>query len=100
MNVHDLNLRPPAALLLFAAIFTVLRPGPVFAQGAKPERTSARSSSAARNSNQAENGARPTASPEPKETGLTQRVNEITSLFGLPITNSMIVEPRDNQGQA
>jgi F-type H+-transporting ATPase subunit a len=38
-----------------------------------------------------EKGDRPVVSPEPKETGLTQEAVEIGRVFGLPITNSMVV---------
>jgi F-type H+-transporting ATPase subunit a len=79
------------ALLLFAAILAGLGAGPGFAQDAKSEPTSATSSNAAIKANQAEDGARPAVSPEPKEEGLTQGANEIARLFGLPITNSMVV---------
>jgi F-type H+-transporting ATPase subunit a len=63
----------------------------VFAQDAGSRFTSATPSNAAVRSNPAENGARPVVSPEPKEEGLTQEANEIGRLFGLPITNSMVV---------
>jgi F-type H+-transporting ATPase subunit a len=91
MNVHGLNLQRPAALLLFATILTGLGVGPVFAQDATPERTSTTSANPATKSNQADTAAGRAASTEPEEAGLTQRANEITSLFGLPITNSMVV---------
>lgn len=36
-------------------------------------------------------GAQPVVSPEPKETGLPQEAVELGRVFGLPITNSMVV---------
>jgi F-type H+-transporting ATPase subunit a len=78
-------------LLLFPTVFAVLGAGMVFAQDAGSRLTSATPSNAAVRSNPAENGARPAVSPEPKEQGLTQEANEIARLFGLPITNSMVV---------
>jgi F-type H+-transporting ATPase subunit a len=63
----------------------------VFAQEAGSGLISATSSNAALRSNPTENGPRPAASPEPKEQGLTQEANVIARLFGLPITNSMVV---------
>jgi F-type H+-transporting ATPase subunit a len=75
------------ALLLFLAIFAGLGTGVLFAQDASSPPPSATSSGSAGKSNQAENAAR----PELEEEGLTQEANEIARLFGLPITNSMIV---------
>jgi F-type H+-transporting ATPase subunit a len=79
------------ALILFTPILAGLGPCPVLAQGPNSEPTSAKYSNVASKSNQAENGARPTESPEPEERGLTQKANEIGNLFGLPVTNSMVV---------
>jgi F-type H+-transporting ATPase subunit a len=83
--------RKLAALVLFPTILVGLGTGLVFAQDAQPTPTSAASSSAAVQSNHVENGVRPPASPEPEEAGLTQEANVIVRLFGLPITNSMVV---------
>jgi F-type H+-transporting ATPase subunit a len=79
MIAHELNLKC-TALMFSAAIFIGLGTGRGFAQDAKP--TSATSSNAAIKSNQGGPGT------EPEERGLTQKANEI---FGLPITNSMVV---------
>jgi F-type H+-transporting ATPase subunit a len=59
--------------------------GPAFAQVAHP--IPGTPAQAAR----AENGATPAASPEPKERGLPRDAAEITRVFGLPVTNSMVV---------
>ena len=83
------NLRVP--LLLLPAFFAVLGAGMVFAQDAGSRLTSVTPSNAAVRANPTENGARPAVSPEPKEQGLTQEANVIARLFGLPITNSMVV---------
>jgi F-type H+-transporting ATPase subunit a len=91
MSVHHVNLQRIAAMLLFAAILVGLGAGPVFAQDAKSGRTSNTSANPASKSNQADPAAGRAASTEPEEAGLSQRPNEITSLFGLPITNSMVV---------
>jgi hypothetical protein len=85
------KLKPRVALLLFSAVFAGLWGSPVFAQDAKSRLTSEMSSKAAVKSNQAETGVRPEVSPEPKEPGLTQEAPEIARIFGLPITNSMVV---------
>jgi F-type H+-transporting ATPase subunit a len=79
------------ALLLFPTLFAALSAGLVFAQDAGQPLTSAAPSSAAVRSNPAENGAPAAARPEPEEQGLTQEANVIARLFGLPITNSMVV---------
>jgi F-type H+-transporting ATPase subunit a len=46
---------------------------------------------AAVQANREENGAHPAVSPKPKEHGLPRDAGEITRVFGLPITNSMVV---------
>ena len=76
-------------LLLVPVIFAGT--GVVFAQDASSRLTSATQSNAAVQSNSAENGVRPAVSPEPEERGLAQKADEIGHLFGLPITNSMVV---------
>src|SRR6516162_9482050 len=83
--------KPSVTLLLFPAVFAVLGAGMVFARDAGSRLASATPSNAAVRPNPAENGARPAVSPEPKEQGLTQEANVIARLFGLPITNSMVV---------
>jgi F-type H+-transporting ATPase subunit a len=79
------------ALMLFAGILAGLGTGPVFAQGTKSKPTSTPSSNGAIRSNQSGHGAGPAPSTAPEERGLTQKANEIGRLFGLPITNSMVV---------
>jgi F-type H+-transporting ATPase subunit a len=79
------------ALLLLTAIFAGLGDNPVIAQDAKAQLTPGTSSKATGKSDHAENGARPEGSPEPKERGLPQEAPELARLFGLPITNSMVV---------
>jgi F-type H+-transporting ATPase subunit a len=91
MNGHGLNLQRPAALLLFAAILTGVGAGPVFAQDGKAERTSRRSANPATKSNEADHAADLAASTGREVEGLTQKANEIARVFGLPITNSMVV---------
>jgi F-type H+-transporting ATPase subunit a len=80
-----------AALLLFPAVFAGLGTGLVFGQGGRSQLASTTSSNPAVIANHANNGAGPEVSPEPKEHGLPQEAAEITRLFGLPITNSMVV---------
>ena len=53
--------------------------------------TSVPSSGTAGETNRTENGAPPAVSSEPKEGGLTRDAAEVTRVFGLPITNSMVV---------
>jgi F-type H+-transporting ATPase subunit a len=69
--MNELNLKRTIALMLLAATLGGLGVGPVFAQDAKPDPAS--------------------ASTGPEERGLTPKANEIGHLFGLPITNSMVV---------
>jgi F-type H+-transporting ATPase subunit a len=83
--------QPGVALLLFPAIFAGLVAGVVFAQDAGSRLPSSTSSNSAVKSNRAENAVHPAVSSESEEKGLTQEANEITRLFGLPITNSMVV---------
>jgi F-type H+-transporting ATPase subunit a len=78
-------------LLLYPAIFVGLGSSPVFALDATSRLTSETSSKAAVKSNHVENEANAAVSSEPKEHGLTQEATEITRVFGLPITNSMVV---------
>jgi F-type H+-transporting ATPase subunit a len=91
MIAHGLNLKRTPVLMLFAAVFAVLGADMVLAQDAGSRRTSATPSNGAVRSDPTQNGAHPAGSPEPKEEGLTQEANEIARLFGLPITNSMVV---------
>ena len=78
-------------LLLLPVIFAVPASGMAFAQDAGSRPTPATQSNAAVRSKPAGNGVRPAVSPESEERGLTQKANEIGHLFGLPITNSMVV---------
>jgi F-type H+-transporting ATPase subunit a len=91
MIAYKLNLKRPAALTLFAAILAGLAAGPVFAQDSKSKPTSTTSPNGAIKPNHSGHRAGPAASPGPEERGLTQKANEIGHLFGLPITNSMVV---------
>jgi F-type H+-transporting ATPase subunit a len=90
MIAYELNLKRRMALMLFAAILGGLGAGPVFAQDAKVKRTSETSSNMSTKSDQPARGAGRGASTGQEEEGLTQEANEITRLFGLPITNSMV----------
>jgi F-type H+-transporting ATPase subunit a len=85
---YGLNLKRTMALMLCAGVLAGLGAGPAFAQGTKSKPTSTTSPNAASKSNQSGPGAGPAASTGPEERGLTQHANEI---FGLPITNSMVV---------
>jgi F-type H+-transporting ATPase subunit a len=89
--IVELSRKHLVALILFAAVLAGWGAAQVFAQEAKSEPSPATSSSTAINSNKAEHGAGPAASGEPEEEGLSQGANEIARLFGLPITNSMVV---------
>jgi F-type H+-transporting ATPase subunit a len=89
--MYELNLKGSTALMVLAAILAGLRPGSASAQDARPEPTGAASSKAAIESNQPEHGDGQATSTLQEEVGLTQKANEIASLFGLPITNSMVV---------
>jgi F-type H+-transporting ATPase subunit a len=91
MIAQEPKLKHMVALLLFLAVLAGLGAGLVFAQDARSQFPSATSSNTTAKSNHADNGARPTVSSGPEEHGLTQEANEIARLFGLPITNSMVV---------
>jgi F-type H+-transporting ATPase subunit a len=91
MIASELNLNRPAALMFLAATLVGLGADPVFAQHAKSGPASGTSSNAAIKSDQAEHAASPAASTGPEEEGLTQKANELARVFGLPITNSMVV---------
>jgi len=91
MNASAPRLQLRMALLLFASVFAALSAGMVFGKDEGSGLTSATPTKAAVQSKPAENGARTAVSPEPEEEGLTQEANKIGSLFGLPITNSMVV---------
>jgi F-type H+-transporting ATPase subunit a len=88
---YGLNLKRAMALLLFAGVLAGLGAGLVFAQGTRSKPTSTTSPNGAIKSSQSGQGAGPAASTGPEERGLTQKANEIGSVFGLPITNSMVV---------
>ena len=79
------------ALLLFPAVFAGLGTGLVSAQDGRSRLASTTSSNPAVMANHAKNHAGPEVSTEPKEHGLPQEATEIERLFGLPITNSMVV---------
>jgi F-type H+-transporting ATPase subunit a len=82
------------ALLLSLAIVTGLCAGPVFAAAEGVSATqfpSKPSSGAAVRSNHAENGSRSAARPKAKEHGLTRKALEIGHLWGVPITNSLVL---------
>jgi F-type H+-transporting ATPase subunit a len=88
---YALNLKRAMALLLFAGVLAGLGAGLVFAQGTQSKPTSTTSPNGAIKSSQSGQGPGPAASTGPEERGLTQKANEIGHLFGLPITNSMVV---------
>jgi F-type H+-transporting ATPase subunit a len=79
------------ALLLLPAVFAGLGTGVVFAQDASSRLPSATSSNSAAKSNQAEEAVHPAVNTGSDEQGLTQEANEIARLFGMAITNSMVV---------
>lgn len=78
------------ALVLFVS-FVGLSADLTFAARAPAEVASVTSASAVASQSVPEPGSLSPAAPEQEEHGLTQRAVEITRLFGLPITNSMIV---------
>jgi F-type H+-transporting ATPase subunit a len=98
MIAHELKQKRTPALMLFAAIFAGLGAGLVLAQNTRSLPNSATSSNAVVKSNQAESGVGFAESgvglasnTGPEEEGLTQAANVIFRIFGLPITNSMVV---------
>jgi F-type H+-transporting ATPase subunit a len=91
MIPYEPKMKYGRAPILFAAILAALGAGPVLAQDAKSEPTSAKSSNAASKSNRSRHGAGQETSTGPEKEGLTQEANEVARLFGLPITNSMVV---------
>ena len=91
MSVQKPKWRHSTALLLFLTV--VARPGAglLFAEAPETRLPSTPSSGGAVSSNHVENDSHSAASPEVKEHGLTQEAVEIARVFGLPITNSMVV---------
>jgi F-type H+-transporting ATPase subunit a len=91
MLIQKHELRHRVTLFLFSVVFAGLGSSPVFAQNATSPPTSETPSKTDVKSNHADNGARPEVSPEPEKHGLPQEAPEIARIFGLPITNSMVV---------
>jgi F-type H+-transporting ATPase subunit a len=91
MIAQEPKRKPTVALVLFLAAFAEFGAGPLLAQEANSPLRSATSFNAAVVSSQAENGASPLVSPKPEAEGLPREATEIGRLFGLPITNSMVV---------
>jgi F-type H+-transporting ATPase subunit a len=89
MIAQILRVKHPATLLLLCAVLA--SPGSAFAGDEASSSIPANSSARTDKPDDATKGAGSTAKPEPEEEGLTQEANEITRLFGLPITNSMVV---------
>jgi F-type H+-transporting ATPase subunit a len=79
------------AVMLLAALFIGLSVNVTLAVGAEPEVASAISGSTVAGSDTPEQGGAPATNPEEEEHGLPQKAADITRVFGLPISNSMIV---------
>jgi F-type H+-transporting ATPase subunit a len=84
-----LTLRTKLALLILAAIFMGLNASLVYA--AESQVASAKSANATASNLVTEQGGAPAAVVEEEEHHLSQKAVEITRVFSLPITNSMIV---------
>jgi F-type H+-transporting ATPase subunit a len=82
---------PGYQLLLVPIALAGLCAGPACAQDRQSPPTTAPAFRAPAQGNRDANGARPATNPEPKEHGLPRGAGEITRVFGLPITNSMVV---------
>jgi F-type H+-transporting ATPase subunit a len=91
MVLQEVKLALAVALLCFPSVFPVLDTGILFAQEADSQVPSTTSSKVAVEGNHAGKGASLAVSTLPEEPALTQKANEITRIFGLPITNSMVV---------
>ena len=79
------------ALVLLAAIFGELSVSVKFAVGAESEVSSATSGSTLTDSDNSEQGVSRATIPQEEEHGLPQKADDLTRIFGLPISNSMIV---------
>jgi F-type H+-transporting ATPase subunit a len=79
-----LKLKTQWVLFLLTAVFMGLSAGLTFPAGTESDAASALSAKAA------EQG-QPATIPEPEHHGLSQKAVEIGSLFGFPVTNSMVV---------
>ena len=90
-HTRNPKLKLRAAMLLLPAVYLGLGSSLVLAQDANSRLTSETSSQSAVKANHAGNGERPGVSREPKEHGLPQEATEIARVFGLPVTNSMVV---------
>jgi F-type H+-transporting ATPase subunit a len=91
MIAQKSKLKHLEALLLVPAVFAALGTDLVFAEDGESRHASTTSSGSAAKANYSEDGTRSEVSPEPKEHGLAQEATEIGRVFGLPITNSMVV---------
>jgi F-type H+-transporting ATPase subunit a len=77
--------------LLVPVALACLCAGPAFAQVADPQPGSVPTPGTPGQADLAETGARPAEGSERKEHGLPRDAAEITRVFGLPVTNSMVV---------
>src|SRR6516165_9234623 len=89
MLAQEPRVKHPATLLLLCAVLA--SPGAAFARGEESSRIPANSSARTDKPDDATKGPGSAAKPEREEEGLTQEANVITRVFGLPITNSMVV---------
>jgi F-type H+-transporting ATPase subunit a len=80
-----------ALLLLFCTVLACPGTAQVLARDRKPSLVAAIRAGPPVKPDDDADGARPAASTEREERGLTQKANELGHLFGLPITNSMVV---------
>jgi F-type H+-transporting ATPase subunit a len=85
------EITPAAAALLAFAAFAGPFSSQVHAQAATARLASDTSANAAAEHNHVESNAGPERSSEPTEHGLPEKAAEICRIFGLPITNSMVV---------
>jgi len=77
--------------LVFFAVFLGVSANVALAVGSRSEVAPPTPASAVAGQHNSEQGGQPAAAPEQEEHGLSQKAVEITRLFGLPITNSMMV---------
>ena len=89
MIAQELRVKHPATLLLLCAVLA--SPGAAFARDEPSNSIPANSSARTDKPDDATKGSGSPSKTEPEVEGLKQKADEIARVFGLPITNSMVV---------
>jgi len=87
--VRETGIKP--ALVVVAVIFLIAGASSVFPAGSQAEPSAAPAAASVQDQSTPERKNIPPEAPEEQEHGLSQKAVEITRIFGMPITNSMVV---------